>query len=93
MAQNLHKIMSPKSKPWWSSLLTSLSREHYSRSRAHKKHPLPDSALVARTAKQAYFNVIRSAKNSYGKAFLAGADDKSVWKASVTTLRLGSYRG
>ena len=77
-AHTPYKNLSPRFKPWWSCLLSVLRWEYHSRTRAHKKHPSSDSAKEARGAKQAYFSAIRHAKNSYWKAFLVEADDRSV---------------
>ena len=55
-------------------------------SRAHRKYPSPDSAAKARTAKSAYFSVIKHAKKHYWKSFLSGAKHQSVSKAKRLAL-------
>ena len=47
------KTPCPRSKPWWSKLLSSLRKEHQRRTRAHKKHRDPSTAAEMRAAKMA----------------------------------------
>ena len=46
------KTMSPRSKPWWTSLLSHLRKLFHSKARAHRKRPTTSSASEARTAKK-----------------------------------------
>ena len=55
----------PRSKSWWSKLLSSLRKEHHSRTRAHKKHPSPASGAEMRAARSAYFGEVKKAKNKH----------------------------
>ena len=75
------KTVSPRSKPWWSKLLSSLRRVYHGRTRAYKKHPSPSTAAEMRNAKLAYFKEIRRAKNSHWGTFLSSANHQTVWKA------------
>ena len=75
------KTTCPRSKPWWSKLLSSLRREHHRRTRAHKKHPSPSTASEMRAAKTAYFKEVGKAKNKHWGDFLRSTNHQTVWKA------------
>ena len=75
------KTLSPRSKPWWTSLLCQLRRLFHSKARAHRKRPTTTTASEARSAKSTYFSAVNRAKHSHWRGFLAGADHQTVWKA------------
>ena len=75
------KSTCPRSKPWWSNLLSSLRKEHHKRTRAHKKNPNPSTAAEMRAAKTAYFKEVRKAKNAHWGDFLRSTNHQTVWKA------------
>ena len=71
----------PRSKPWWSKLLSALRKEHHSRTRANKNHPGPSSGAEMRAARSAYFKEVRRAKNKHWGDFLCSTDHRTVWQA------------
>ena len=77
------KTLSPRSKPWWTSLLSHLRQTFHAKTRAHRKRPSAAVALEARTAKSAYFGAVNRAKHSYSKDFLAGSDHQTVWRSQM----------
>ena len=72
---------SPRSKPWWTPLLTTLRKEYHKALRNMKKHPSNDSIHVARLSKLGYFKAIKRAKGSYWSNFLARTTLQNIWTA------------
>ena len=62
---------SPKSKAWWTPLLTTLWKEFTKATRRAKKLRTPDADTIARQSKLGYFKAIKKAKASYWADFLA----------------------
>ena len=72
---------SPKSKAWWTHLLTSLRKEFAKAARKAKKQETPDSYAIARQAKLGYFKAIKRAKATYSADFLAKTSPDNIWRA------------
>ena len=72
---------SPKSKAWWTPLLTSLRKEFSRATRRAKKLRSPDSYTTARQSKLGYFKDAKRAKASYWADFLAKTTPNNIWTA------------
>jgi len=72
---------SPKSKAWWTPLLTTLRKEFAKTTRKAKKLRSPDSYATARQAKLGYFKAIKRAKATYWADFLAKTSPNNIWTA------------
>jgi len=72
---------SPKSKAWWTPLLTALRKEFAKASRKAKKTQTPDSYHIARQSRLGYFKAIKRAKASYWADFLAKTSPNNIWTA------------
>jgi len=72
---------SPKSKAWWTPLLTSLRKEFTKATQRAKELQTPDSYTIARQAKLGYFKSIKRAKASYWADFLAKTSPNNIWTA------------
>jgi len=70
------------SKPWWSHLLSQLSKAYHSALRSSKVDRFNEALLgSARSARTAYFKAIKKAKRDHWTAFLATATLQTVWTA------------
>ena len=76
-----HSRPSPKSKAWWTPLLTSLRKEFTKATRRAKKLRSPDSYAIARQSKLGYFKAIKRAKACYWADFLAKTSPNNIWTA------------
>jgi len=72
---------SPRSKAWWTPLLTSLRKEFTKATRWAKKPQTPDSYTIARQAKLAHLKSIMRANAFYRADFLAKASPNNIWTA------------
>ena len=72
---------SPKSKAWWTPLLTTLRKEFTRTARRAKKLRTPDAYATARQAKLGYFKAIKRAKATYWADFLAKTSPNNIWTA------------
>ena len=72
---------SPRSKPWWTPLLTVLRKEYHKAMRTMKKHPSDDTRHLARLSRTGYFKAIKRAKGSYWSSFLARTTPQNIWTA------------
>jgi len=72
---------SPKSKSWWTPLLTTLWKEFTKASQKAKETQTPDSSSIARQSKLGYFKAIKRAKASYRADFLAKTSLDNIWTA------------
>jgi len=72
---------SPRSKAWWTPLLTTLRKEFTNAARKAKKPQTPDSYNIARQSKLGYFKAIKRAKASYWADFLAKTSPNNIWTA------------
>jgi len=72
---------SPKSKAWWTPLLTTLRKEFTQTTRRAKKLCTPDSYTIARQSKLGYFKGIKRAKASYWADCLAKTSPNNIWTA------------
>ena len=72
---------SPKSKAWWTPLLTSLRKEFPKATRRAKKLQTPESYSIAKQSKLGYFKSIQRAKASYWAHFLAKTSPNNIWRA------------
>jgi len=72
---------SPRSKPWWTPLLTSLRKEFTKTTRRAKKLQTPDSYTIVRQSKLGYFKSIKRVKASYWADFLAKTSPNNIWTA------------
>ena len=70
---------SPRSKPWWTPLLTTLRKEFTKASRRAKKTQTPDSYSIARQSKLGYFKAIKRAKASYWADCLTKTSPNNIW--------------
>jgi len=73
--------LSPKSKSWWTSLLTTLWKDFTEACRKAKRTQTPDSYSIARQSKLGYFKDIKRAKASYWADFLAKTSPNNIWTA------------
>ena len=69
------------SKSWWTEELTLLRKEYHIKKRRSKKSWLPADIEEARLARNNYFRSISFTKQKHWEDFLAGAKDKSLFKA------------
>ena len=69
------------SKSWWTEDLTLLRKEYHIKKRRSKKSWLPSDIEEARLARNIYFRTISFTKKKHWEEFLAGAQDKSLFKA------------
>jgi len=72
---------SPKSKAWWTPILTTLRKEFAKATRKAKKLRTPYSYATARPARLGYFKAIKRAKATYLADFLAKASPNNIWTA------------
>jgi len=72
---------SPRSKAWWTPLLTTLRKEFSKASRKAKKTQTPESYSTARRSKLGYFKAIKGAKAAYWADFLAKPSPNNIWTA------------
>jgi len=72
---------SPRSKAWWTPLLTTLRKEFAKATRRAKKLLSPDSYATARQAKLGYFKAIKRAKATYWADFLERTSPNNIWTA------------
>jgi len=72
---------SPRSKAWWTRLLTTLRTEFTKATRRAKKLLCPDSHATARQARLGYFKAIKRAKATYWADFLANTSPNNIWTA------------
>ena len=56
---------SPRSKSWWTPLLTALRKEYHKATHTMKKHPSDNTIHLANLSKLGYFKAIKRAKGSY----------------------------
>lgn len=69
------------SKAWWIDELTALIKEYHALRRTAKKSWLAQDIEDARLCRNHYFRGICVAKKKHWEGFLAGANDKSLFKA------------
>jgi len=69
---------SPRSKAWWTPLLTSLRKGFTKATRRAKKLLTPYSYTIARQSKLGYFKSIKRAKASYWADFLAKTSPNNI---------------
>jgi len=76
------KRVTYRSKPWWSELLSMLTKAYNSDLLSSKRDRF-DAALhaSARAARTAYFKPIKKAKRDHRSSFLASATPSTVWTA------------
>jgi len=72
---------SPKSKAWWTHLLTTLRKEFTNTTRKAKKLRTPDSYAIARQAKLGYVKAIKRAKATYWADCLSKTSPDNIWTA------------
>ena len=72
---------SPRSKPWWSPLLSSVRQAFHSASRSFKSSRDPYDHSAMRSARRSYFAAIIKAKFSHWSNYLSSLSASSVWEA------------
>ena len=72
---------SPRSKAWWTPLLTTLRKAFTKATRKAKKAQTPDSYNIARQSKLGYVKAIKRAKASYRADFLTKTTPHNIWTA------------
>jgi len=72
---------SPRSKAWWTLLLTTLRKEFTKASRRAKKTQTPIFYSIAGESKLGYFKASKRAKASYWADFLAKTSPHNIWTA------------
>ena len=72
---------SPRSKPWWSPLLSSLRQAFHTTSRSYKSSRDPYNYSAMRSARRSYFSTIKKAKFSHWAEYLSSLTPSSVWEA------------
>ena len=76
---------SPRSKPWWSPLLSSLRQAFHTTARAYKTSRDPYDHSAMRSARRSYFSAIKKAKFSHWAEYLSSLTPSSVWEAKRLT--------
>jgi len=72
---------SPRSKGWWTPLLTTLRKEFTKPYPRAKQFRTPDSYSIVRQSKLGYFKAIKRAKATYWADFLAKTSPNNIWTA------------
>ena len=72
---------SPRSKPWWTPLLSSLRQAFHSASRSYRTSRDPYDHSATRSARRSYFGAIKKAKFSHWAEYLSSMSPSSVWEA------------
>ena len=72
---------SPRSKPWWSPLLSSLRQAFHSASRSYKSSRDPYDHSAMRSTRRSYFSAIKKAKFAHWAEYLSSLSPSSVWEA------------
>ena len=72
---------SPRSKPWWSPLLSSLRQTFHSASRSFRSSRDPYDHFAMCTARRTYFTAIKKAKFAHWSDYLSSLSPLSVWEA------------
>ena len=72
---------SPRSKPWWTPLLSSLRQAFHSASRSYRSSRDPYDHSAMRSAHRSYFGAIKKAKFSHWAEYLSSNSPSSVWEA------------
>ena len=76
---------SPRSKPWWSPLLSSLRQAFHSASRYFRSSRDPYDHSAMRSAHRSYFSSIKKAKFAHWAEYLSSLSPSSVWDAKRLT--------
>ena len=71
----------PKSKPWWSPLLSSLWQAFHSASRSYRSSRDPYDHSAMRSARRTHFGAIKKAKFSHWAEYLSSLSPSSIWEA------------
>ena len=72
---------SPRSKPWWSPLLSSLRQAFHSASRSFKSSRDSYDHSAMRSAHRSYFSAIKKAKFAHWAEYLYSLSPSSIWEA------------
>jgi len=72
---------SPRSKPWWSPLLSRLRTALHLASRTYRSSRDPYDQSAQRSARRSYFSAIKKAKFAHWSGYLSSLTPSSVWKA------------
>jgi len=80
-SNTLMSRLSPRSKPWWSPLLSHLRSALHSASRAYKSSRDPYDQSASHSARRSYFSAIKKAKFAYWSHYLSSLTPSSVWVA------------
>jgi len=72
---------SPRSKPWWSPLLSHLRSAFHSASRTYKSSRDPYDQSALRLTRRSYFAAIKKAKFAHWSGYLSSLTPSSVWEA------------
>jgi len=72
---------SPRSKPWWSPLLSHLRAAFHSASRTYRSSRDPYDQSALRSARRSYFTSIKKAKFTHWSTYLSSLSPSSVWEA------------
>ena len=72
---------SPRSKPWWSPLLSHLRSAFHSASRTYRSSRDPYDQSALRSARRSYFSAIKKAKFAHWSTYLSSLTPSSVWEA------------
>ena len=72
---------SPRSKPWWTPILTALRKENSKAVRTAKSSQADTDRQLGRHSKNGYFRAIKRARATYWSAFLARTTPQDVWTA------------
>ena len=78
---------SPRSKPWWSPLLSSLRQAFHSACRSCRSSRDPDDDSAMCTARRTYFAAIKKAKFAHWSDYLSSLSPSSVWEAKKSRMR------
>jgi len=71
----------PRSRPWWSTHLSSLRRQYHRFARLSRLDPSPLNWSNVKSSRRTYFKAIASAHKAHWLDFLSSATPRSVWTA------------
>lgn len=75
------RVLSSRSKPWWTNNLTQQRQHFHTLRRRAKKFPSAEHIEEARIVRNQYFHAIKTAKNDHWLSFLSRSKGKDIFTA------------